>query len=109
MDWISEAPAPDCHLVLYAPDPYTTQGRPMFGLSLARPCGHQVLACVDPPQVWLQGGAAETPGKTQDMLDGLCLSIDLGTPQDCVDRKVWASLPRLLPPRPDSGLKHMVW
>ncbi|TWW56604.1 hypothetical protein D4764_08G0005910 [Takifugu flavidus] len=51
------------------------------------------------------------PGKTQDTLERLCLSTGLGTPGDPPDeleevageREVWASLLRLLPPRPDPG------
>jgi len=47
----------------------------------------------------------ETPGKTQDTLERLCLSADLGTPrvppeeleEVAGDRDVWASLLKLLP------------
>ncbi len=50
----------------------------------------------------------ETPGKT---LEGLCLPTGLGMPRcppggagGCVsEREVWASLLRLLPPRPGPG------
>ncbi len=50
----------------------------------------------------------ETPGKTQDMLEGLCLPTGLGTPLYLPggaggrsrEREVWTSLLRLLPPRP---------
>ncbi|TKS65366.1 R2 Retrovirus-related Pol polyprotein from type I retrotransposable element [Collichthys lucidus] len=56
------------------------------------------------------------PGKTQDTLEGLCLSAGLGTPWgppgragqsgrgDNNQRKVWATLLKLLPPRLDSRI-----
>ncbi|KAI3369582.1 hypothetical protein L3Q82_024487 [Scortum barcoo] len=53
----------------------------------------------------------EAPGKTQDTLERLCLSAGLGTPRGPLEeleevsgvREVWASLLRLLPPRPGPG------
>ncbi|KAI3366683.1 hypothetical protein L3Q82_009358 [Scortum barcoo] len=53
----------------------------------------------------------EASGKTQDTLERLCLSAGLGTPRGPPEeleevsgvREVWASLLRLLPPRPGPG------
>ncbi|TWW61064.1 hypothetical protein D4764_05G0011540 [Takifugu flavidus] len=54
----------------------------------------------------ISAASAETPGKIQDTLERLCLSTGLGIPLDELEevageREVWASLLRLLPPRPD--------
>lgn len=52
------------------------------------------------------GVLSMTLGRTQDTLEGLCVSAGRGTPRDspeelgevAVDRKVWAPLLRLLTP-----------
>jgi len=59
----------------------------------------------------------ETPGKTQDTLEGLHLPAGLRIPQNELEnvageREVWVSLLGLLPPRPGPPSKRMrmdVW
>ncbi|KAI3369843.1 hypothetical protein L3Q82_024419 [Scortum barcoo] len=62
-----------------------------------------------------EGAESKGLGKTQDTLERLCLSAGLGTPRGPPEeleevsgvREVWASLLRLLPPRPGSRTKRM--
>ncbi|TWW53859.1 hypothetical protein D4764_0097120, partial [Takifugu flavidus] len=83
---------------------FTSEGRMEREIDRADRCG--VHSNADSAR-----SVVETPGETQDTLERLCLSTGLGTlgiPPDELEevageREVWASLLRLLPPRPDPG------